>query len=73
MKSALVLTGLFVFGALVAGLTGLYIALPNSTTPCGDECGARALVTALQCAVGGALVSVFGGVFLMRYRRRSRP
>lgn len=64
-------TGLFV-GALIAGLTSLYIALPNLTTPCGDECGARALMTALQCALGGALIFVFGGVLLIRNRRRDR-
>ena len=72
MKRALLLAGLFVLGALVAGLTSLYLVLPDSATPCGDECGGRALATAFKSALGGALFFLFAGICLMRHRARDR-
>lgn len=72
MKSALLYVGLFVCGALIAGLVGLYMALPDANIPCGDECGGRALATAFRAALGGAFFFMFIGIGCMRRQRRNR-
>lgn len=63
---------LFVSGAIVGGLIGLYIALPHPTVECGDECGVRALIFALRCALAGAFVLALAGGIIAKARRSSR-
>jgi hypothetical protein len=59
-------------GAIAGGLIGLLIALPPSTVECGDECGVRALVFALRCAVvSGVLIACAGGI-VVKVRSRNR-
>ena len=63
---------LLVSGAIAGGLIGLLIALPPSTIECGDECGVRALIFALRCAmVSGVLTACAGGI-VVKVRGRNR-
>lgn len=72
MKIALVYGGLFVAGAILAAFVSLCIVLPDSSIPCGDECGGRALVTALWSAVAGAIAFPVVGYTILRSRRQNK-
>jgi hypothetical protein len=71
MKFALGVFALLLFGAVCGGLLALYIILPPSSVPCGDECGGRALAFSARCALGGILLATVVALVLAK-RRRSR-
>lgn len=71
MKLALGVLALLVFGAVCGGLLALYIALPPSSVPCGDECGGRALAFSTRGVFGGIILAI-AVAFVMAKRRRSR-
>lgn len=73
MKTAMLLLALFVGGAIVGGLTGLFIALPPSTVECGDECGVRALAFALRCALAGGVALAIAGRIMAKARFPTVP
>jgi hypothetical protein len=59
-------------GAIAGGLIGLLIALPPSTIACGDECGVRALVFALRCAVISDILIACAGGIVVKVRSQNR-
>ncbi|MCX4144809.1 MULTISPECIES: hypothetical protein [Paraburkholderia] len=72
MKTAMQVLALFVSGAIVGGLIGLFFALPPSMVECGDECGVRALIFSLRCALAGGVVLAVAGRIMVKSRLRSR-
>ena len=70
VKPAMPAVALLSCGALVGGVVGLYMALPPSTVECGDECGARALVFALRCALASGIVLAIAARLLAKVRHR---
>jgi hypothetical protein len=71
MKPALGVLALLVVGAICGGLLALYIALPPSIVPCGDECGGRALAFSFRGVLGGIFLAM-AVALVMAGRRRSR-
>ncbi|CAM2164107.1 hypothetical protein PSAC2689_120123 [Paraburkholderia sacchari] len=71
MKLALGVVALLVFGAVCGGLLALYIALPPSSVPCGDECGGRALAFSARGVFGGVLLAIAVALVFIAKRRRS--
>lgn len=76
MRTTFVFSLLFVAGAAVGGLAGLYIALPPQAVECGDACGTRALVFALRSGlIVGFLLAAIGTATMAKRRggHASRP
>jgi hypothetical protein len=72
MKTAMLGVALLTCGAIVGGSIGLLIALPPSTVECGDECGVRALVFALRCAMVSSILIACTGAIIVKVRSRNR-
>jgi hypothetical protein len=72
MKTAMLALAMFVSGAIVGGLIGLFLALPPSTAVCGDECGVRALTFAFHCGLASGFVLAVAGWIVSKARTRKR-
>jgi hypothetical protein len=68
MKTAMLGVALLICGAIVGGSIGLLIALPPSTV----ECGVRALVFALRCAMVSSILIACTGAIIVKVRSRNR-
>jgi hypothetical protein len=71
MKSVVGVLALLVFGAVCGGLIALYIALPPSSVPCGDECGGRALAFSARGVLVGVLLAISTALCIAKRRRSS--